>query len=112
MTLQEIVTRLGLSVLNGNGLQQEVSCAHVSDILGDFRAASTSALWITHLAHEQAAALACMKKAAAVLLPAGIVPEPEMLEQAQRGNLTLLASPDSAFVLAGRLYELGLKGRP
>lgn len=120
MTVREVVGALGLEVLNGPdklklipqpALDKEVTGGYVSDLLSDVIAhAKTGSLWITLQTHRNIIAVATLKELAAVILVAGRTPDSETLAKAREENVLLLASQLPAFELAGRLYQMGIRG--
>lgn len=88
----------------------EVTGGYVSDLLSDVMANSAKGdLWMTLQIHQNIVAVATLKEHSAVLVVGGREPEPETIEKARSEKIALFTSPQSAFALAGRLYELGLR---
>ncbi|MDZ7372317.1 MAG: serine kinase [candidate division KSB1 bacterium] len=113
MTLQEIVEAVGLSVLSHGDAEKQVRWAYLSDILSDVMAkAPKSALWITHQLHENIVALAYFKGLSGIILPEGNLPDTETLQKARSKRIAVFSTSETAFDVAGRLYVLGLRGRP
>ena len=112
MQLQEIVEKLQLTVASGEEkLDLDVTCGYISDILSDVMAkASKGAVWITTQTHENVVAILFFKGLSAVILPDGLQPDKVALEKAIEKQLPILLTDLSAFEVAGRLYELGLRG--
>ena len=111
MLLTDIVTHLSLDVLSGHDLTKDVSCGYISDILSDVMAKSPkTALWITNQTHENILALVYFKGLSGVILPDGLVLEESSLEKAKEKNIAVFSTRQPAFDVAGRLYELGLRG--
>ena len=113
MRLSEAAQALGLEVrVAGPGLETEVSGGYVSDLMSDVIAhAEAGDLWLTVQIHANIVAVAAMKELAGIVLTGGREPEAETLRKAADKKVTLLASRLPAFELAGRLYQLGLRGR-
>jgi serine kinase of HPr protein (carbohydrate metabolism regulator) len=112
MTVRDVVDRLGFEVLTENeGLQREITGGYASDLLSDVMAHSKAgSLWVTLQTHRNIIAVAALKELAAIVLVNGRTPDTETLEKAREENVLVLASPLSAFELAGRLYEMGIRG--
>jgi predicted transcriptional regulator len=115
MTLGDIVARLGLENLttelqvNGGG---EVKRAHASDLLSDVLAnAPAGGLLLTIQVHMNVIAVAMHAGLAAVVFTGGMRPEESVRLKAVQESLPLLATTESTFDLAGRLYALGLRGQ-
>jgi len=113
MRLSEAVKALGLSVRTaGPGLEAELAGGYVSDLMSDVIAhAEAGDLWLTVQIHPNIVAVAAMKELAGIVLTGGREPEAETLRKAGEKKVTLLGSKLPAFELAGRLYQLGLRGR-
>jgi len=113
MRLSEVVRALGLGVrAAGPGLESEVSGGYVSDLMSDVIAnAEAGDLWLTVQIHANIVAVAAMKELAGIVLVGSREPEAETLRKAGEKQVTVLASSLPAFELAGRLYQLGLRGR-
>ena len=113
MRLSEVIQALGLGVrVAGPGLETEVSGGYVSDLMSDVIAhAEAGDLWLTVQVHANIVAVAAMKELSGIVLTGGREPEAETLRKAEAKKITVLASGLPAFELAGRLYQLGLRGR-
>jgi predicted transcriptional regulator len=92
-------------------LQKQVSSACVSDMLSEVMSrAPAGGLWITHQNNENVIAIAWFKEVTAVLLANGVTLDEEVLEKARKKNIAVLGSSESAYELAGKLYNLGIRG--
>jgi hypothetical protein len=111
MRLSEVARALGLELRSGT-LEAEVGGGYASDLMSDVIAhAEAGDLWLTVQVHANIVAVAAMKELAGIVLAGGREPEAETLQKAAAKKVTLLASRLPAFELAGRLYQLGLRGR-
>ncbi len=115
MTLGGITARLGLEILtpelsvNGGA---EVTRGHASDLLSDVLAnAPSGGVLITIQVHMNVVAVALHAGLAAVVFAQGMRPEENVRRKAVEEGLPLLASADSTFDIAGKLYGLGLRGK-
>jgi hypothetical protein len=115
MTLADIVSRLGLEVLTPELPTEggdEVTRGHASDLLSDVLAnAPSGGVLLTTQVHMNVIAVALHAGLAAVVFTQGMLPEPAVRAKAVEEGLPLLASRESTFDLAGRMYGLGLRGR-
>jgi predicted transcriptional regulator len=111
MTLADIVKKLDLEVLAGNGsLDRPVTMVYAGDMLSDVLArAHPGELWITIQVHLNVIPVAVMKELAGILLPNGRRPDAEVLKKADEENMPILSTPLGTYEAACRLYELGLK---
>ena len=108
MKLEEIVKKLRLQVLVGQDrLDTEVTGGYTSDLLSDVMANSKGKnLWITLQTHENIVAVAKLKDLAGIIIINNRKPDAETLQRAKDENVTLLASEETAFRVAGKLYDL------
>jgi hypothetical protein len=113
MELKIVVESLGLTVKVGEeGLDREVKGVYVSDLLSDVIANSqTGDLWITLQVHQNIVAVAVLKELTGIVVINGKEPTKDTIEKAINEKVVILTSNLPAFELAGRLYELGLRGR-
>ncbi len=113
MKLKKLVDQLSLVVkVGGQGLEKEVEGGYVSDLLSDVMANSQKGdLWITLQVHVNIVAVAVLKELAGIVIIGGKEPEEETLQKAEDENIVILTGSCSAFEVAGRLYQLGLRGR-
>lgn len=113
MKLADICERLGLEVKSGcDRLGSEVMGGYVSDLLSDVIAnAREGDIWITLQGHENIVAVAALNNLAGIVIINGRKPFEETLIKAEEKNVPIMLSELSAFEIAGRLYELGLRGR-
>ena len=110
-TVADVVERLGLSVRAGDaGLQDAVTGAQVSDLLSYVMAQGRAGhVWVTIQTHPNVVAVAALANLSAIMVAAGFEPEEETVMRADEENIPLLSSHESAFVLAGKLYEMGIR---
>jgi hypothetical protein len=111
MRLSQIAKALDLELRCGD-LEAEASGGYVSDLMSDVIAhAEAGDLWLTVQVHANIVAVAAMKELSGIVLTGGREPEAETLRKAEAKKITVLVSGLPAFELAGRLYQLGLRGR-
>jgi predicted transcriptional regulator len=113
MKLKKLVDQLNLvTKVGGQGLEEEVEGGYVSDLLSDVMANSQKGdLWITLQVHVNIVAVAVLKELAGIIIIGGREPEGETLQKAKDENVVILTSSFSAFEVAGRLFQLGLRGK-
>jgi predicted transcriptional regulator len=111
VTMRDAVEKLGLKVLsNEEGLATEITGAVVCDLLSYVMAAAKSGnLWLTVQTHTNVVAVAQLTHSAGVLLTSGFEPDEETLARAEEESVTLLSSELPSYLLAGRLYEIGVR---
>ena len=108
MQLREIIDRLELTLLTGEAdVGIEVTGGYCGDLLSHVLAnAGPRTLWITIQRHENVVAVAQLAQLAGVLLAGGVRPDGPTLDKARTLGVPLMASSQSAFALAGRLFPL------
>ena len=111
MRVQDVVERLELRVeTGGDHLETEVTGGCVSDLLsyvmGNARAGN---LWVTIQVHPNIVGVAALLELAAVIVAGGQEPEEATREKAREQGVVLLTAAERAFVVAGKLYELGVR---
>jgi hypothetical protein len=112
MKCKDVANSLGLKVLCGSDqLERDVLGGYASDLLSDVMAhAKAGELWITLQVHVNVVAVASLNDLAGIIVVNGREPEEATLRKAQEEGVLLMVSPQSAFEVAGRLYELGIRG--
>jgi hypothetical protein len=89
----------------------DVTEGYVSDLLSDVLANSQEgAVLVTVQVHMNVIAVAVHAGLAAVIFAAGRSPDKLVLDKAVEEGVSLFVSDNSAFEIAGRLYNLGIKG--
>lgn len=113
MKLSEIVETLDLETVSGeSNLDKDVEHGYLSDILSDVMSkAPKAAIWITHQTHENILALVYFRGLAGVILPEDLSLEEQAIKKAGEKNIPVFRSNMSAFDIAGKLYELGIRGQ-
>ena len=108
MTLAELSQKLGLKALTDMH-DTEVKGAHVSDMVSDVMAgAKPGALWITTQTHKNVVAAANLVDIAAVVVTSGRAVSEEVIEMANRADLTILTTDLDTYALVGQLHEAGV----
>ena len=111
VTVAQAVEHLGLSVRAGQGrLGTLLTGAQVSDLLSHVMSRGKAGhFWITNQSHANVVAVAALAGLSALAIAGGFEPEEEAVIRAEEEDIPLLTSPDSAYVLAGKLWELGVR---
>ncbi len=109
MTIYELIEKLNLKSLNKTD-DVEITGAFASDLLSDV-IGNTSAgnILLSVQVHKNIVAVASLVGLAAVIITSGRTPDQSVIDAAQKNELCLLSSEESTFMLAGKLYELGLR---
>ncbi len=113
MNLQEIITALDLTLLTEpkDFSQLVPASGYTSDLLSCVMAgARKHGLWITLQAHANIVAVAALLDQVAVIITEDAQPDAATISRANSEGITLLSTPLPSFTVAGRLWELGLRG--
>jgi serine kinase of HPr protein (carbohydrate metabolism regulator) len=112
MNVNEIVKSLNLEVIVGENLESKsVKGVYICDLLSNVMAhGQQDDLWITIQTHQNILAVASLLNFSAILLPENLLPDATTIEKAKAQGIIILKSPEGAFNLAGKLYEMGLRG--
>jgi predicted transcriptional regulator len=112
MKLEEIVRELNMEVKSGaQNLSRDVAGGYASDLLSDVMAhADKDDLWVTLQVHQNIVAVAIVKDLAGIVMVSGREPDQETLARAEEEGVPILVTNLPAFEIAGRLYQLGLRG--
>jgi hypothetical protein len=109
MTVQDLADALSLAVLSGDeeALSRPAEGGYCGDLLRWVMArAPRDGAWITIMSYLNVAAVAELADISCVVLAEGVAPDPPLLERAEKDNIALLQSKESAFALAGKIYPL------
>ena len=111
VSLATAVERLGLTVCAcGKKLDTPVTGAQVCDLLSHVMAhGKPGHLWITIQTHPNIVAVAALARLAGIVIADGLEPGDDTVMRAEEEEIPLFTASDSAFVLAGQLYELGVR---
>jgi hypothetical protein len=112
MNLREVIEALDFEVKAGQELlDREANGGYVSDLLSDVIANSRKGdLWLTLQTHQNIVAVAVLKELAGIVIIGAKEPAPDTLLKAQEEGVVLMTSTNPAFLVAGRLYQMGLGG--
>ncbi len=112
MNLAELVERLGLTIYTDRDeLARAVGGGYAGDLLSDVIAhGRKDQVWVTIQIHPNIVAVAVLKELAAIVIANGREPAPETVDRARKERVPILGSTLTAFEIAGRLHELGIRG--
>ncbi len=110
-SLHEIIEPLGLEVKTSDtDLNREVTGGYASDLLSDVMANSNAGnLWVTLQMHTNIVAVASLKELSAIILVNNRTPADSTLVKANEENIPILVSKSPAFIMIGKLYEMGIR---
>ncbi|MCE5254588.1 MAG: serine kinase [Actinomycetia bacterium] len=107
------VTPVGMEGGAGADSDPDITRGYASDLLSDVLAnAPAGGVLVTLQVHLNVIAVASHAGLRAVIFSCGRRPENDVIARAADEGLSLFASRADTFELAGRLYELGLRGSP
>ena len=99
--------------VGGGPADADITRAYASDLLSDVLAnAPTGGILLTLQVHLNVIAVASHAGLRAVIFSSGRRPDDDVIARAAEEGLALYGSRADTFELAGRLYELGLRGTP
>lgn len=111
MKLEEVVRRLDLEVHAAvDKLDADITGGYTCDLLSYVMAnAKAGNLWITIQGHPNIVAVASLIGLAGVVVVEGAKIEAATLEKAAAEGIPVLTTRATAYTIAGRLYELGVR---
>jgi hypothetical protein len=111
MILREVAEALRLDVRAGESeLDRSVEGGYVSDLLSDVIAgAKEGDLWVTLQLHQNIVAVAFLNNLAGIVIVGGRQPDPDTLKKGEEQAVPILTTSLTAYEVAGRLYEMGIR---
>ncbi len=110
MTVQDIVESLQGDIAVKGDVTREVTSGYVCDLLSEVIAkAVPGSAWATIQTHINVVAVAAMVGISVIIICEGRSCEQDVLARALQEHITVLYSKDSAFIVSGKLYSLGLR---
>ena len=112
MDLSEIAVKLNLENINGKPIKENADIKHgyVCDLLSQVMAtAKSNSIWITVQSHMNIVGVAVMTGIPAVIVAEGHMVASNVIEKADEEGVALFTSPETAFGLAVKLTELGVR---
>ncbi|SDM12101.1 DRTGG domain-containing protein [Halarsenatibacter silvermanii] len=107
--VKDLVQKLNLEVVVKSDLEQEVTDGYCGDLLSNVMSELTAgSLWITIQGHQNAAAVALLAEAAGIIIAENFSISDDMKKRAREKGINVLRSPENAYHLSGKLYELGV----
>ena len=110
MTVKELVAQFKLTVVAGqNGLDRQIQGGYCGDLLSDVMGnAPIGCIWMTVQTHQNIVAVAVLREMAAIVLSGGQEADQETIAKANEERIPILMWPDTAFDLAGQVYQAGV----
>ena len=110
VNVKELVDQFNLNVAGGqNGLDRQVQGGYCGDLLSDVMGnAPIGCIWLTVQTHQNIVAVAVLREMAAIVLCGGQEPDQETVEKANDEGIPILMWPETAFDLAGQVFQAGV----
>ncbi len=109
MTVNELASKIQGKVLSQHG-ENTVTCGCVCDLLSWVMArGSAGCAWTTVQTHLNVIAVASLHEMACVIWPEDMETNPESVKKADEVGVAVVASPLSAYRIAGILYAAGIE---
>ena len=111
MTIRDVMEITGARSLTGeDGLERTVTGGYAGDLLSRVMAQGAAGMaWITVQTHMNAVAVAVFTGAVCMIVAEDRTVAAEVAAKAEEEGVALLASPKTAYELAGLLYAGGLR---
>ncbi|MBU0926792.1 MAG: hypothetical protein KKA67_03530 [Spirochaetes bacterium] len=112
MKVRDIVTTLDGVLLTGEGLLDvDIQAACGADLMSDVMAfVKENVVLLTGLVNPQSIRTADLMDIRVVVYVRGKTPPKDMVAEAERNGMAVIATRYSMFLACGRLYEAGLRG--
>jgi len=111
LELKEIVEKLELEplILKESPFIMKIKGCYIGDLLSNVMAHAREAdLWLTVQTHQNVVAVAQLLNLGGVVFLEGHLPDEDTIKKAKKEKIPLFSTGDSAYELAGRLYNMGL----
>jgi hypothetical protein len=112
LTLEYIARELELTLLTQPVDLNTIvpSAGYMSDLLSCVMAgAAKQGIWITLQAHTNIVAVAALIDLCAVIITEGAEPDAATIQKANQEGVTLFSTSKPSFMIAGKLWEMGLR---
>ncbi|MBM3497800.1 MAG: serine kinase [Armatimonadetes bacterium] len=110
VTVGRAVEALDLGTCVSADPEALIAGAQVSDLLSYVMAeGQRGQVWVTIQTHPNIVAVAGLAGMHAIIIAGGFEPEPETIARAEEEGMGLFTSAQTAYLLAGKLYELGVR---
>ncbi len=111
MQVEQMIERLGLTVIVDADLTREISGGYASDLLSCVMAgAAADNVWVTLQCHPNVVAVASLLDLAAVVITEGMAPDAEAMRRACEEAINLLGTAHDTFTVVGQLVIAGIGG--
>jgi predicted transcriptional regulator len=110
VNVKELVDQFSLNVAAGQkGLDHQIQGGYCGDLLSDVMGnAPIGCIWLTVQTHQNIVAVAVLREMAAIVLSGGQEPDQETVDKANEEGIPILLWADTAFDLAGQVFQAGV----
>ena len=110
MKVKDIIEKLDLKVLCAeHSVENEVFDGYTCDLLSWVMSHGNKGnAWVTVQVHPNVVAIAVLLEFSCIIIPEEIEVEEISIEKAQNEGIPILQSKDSAYIICGKLKELGI----
>jgi serine kinase of HPr protein (carbohydrate metabolism regulator) len=110
MKVRDIVEKLDLKVLCGEDfIDKDTIGAYTCDLLSWVMShGNRGNAWVTVQVHPNVVAIALLLEFSCIIIPESIDVEKVSLEKAEEEGIPILQSTENAYVICGKLTEMGL----
>lgn len=106
----EFAEKLGLELLTGNNDEINIEGVYIGDLLSIVMAkAKNNYAWITIQTHINIIAVAELLELSCIIAVEDMEVEPDALNKAKELNITVFKTKESAYEVACKLHDLGIK---
>lgn len=106
LTVQKLVDKLGLSVIELPDGEREITGGYAGDLLSWVMGrAKEGDAWVTIMTNMNVAAVAQLTDVACVIFAEGVVPDKEAVIKSRLHGINLLGSPKGMFELCGEVTD-------
>ncbi len=110
LKVKKIIDELDLEILVEGDLTRKIEGGYCCDLLSNVMArAEKNDIWLTLQGHQNIVAVASLTDVSAILVVEDFDVEAKTIEKAKSEEINILRSSLSAYQLAGKLFELGIK---
>ena len=110
MKVKNLVQELDLKIIVEGDLEREVSGGYICDLLSNVMArAKAGDFWFTVQGHQNIIAVSLLTDVAGIIVVEDFEIEQDTIKKAEAKAINLFQSSLSAYELAGKLYQLGIK---
>ena len=112
MTVAELMKKLNMTPMN-KLFDKDISGGLVTDMVSDvMKTGQAENLWVTVQTNKKVIAAANLVDIAAVVITQGKKVDADVLEAANKAEITIFSTPMTSWDLVGKTYALGIRIEP